>query len=104
TSGADGLGGGIVSFGGAVALTNCVVTNCVAIGGDAGPDTSNNGAPASGGRAMGAAVYTRGGGLTLQNCTIVDNRVVAGGNRTLAVAGSAVSQRSEERRVGRGGE
>jgi hypothetical protein len=86
------MGGGIMSFGGPVALTNCVVTNCFVMGGDAGADTSNSGAPAAGGNAMGAALYTRGGGLTLQNCTIVDNRANGGGNRTLAVAGSAVSQ------------
>src|SRR5688572_6243008 len=58
--GGDGFGGGIMSLGGPVALTNCTIRNCVVRGGDAAQGTSGSGLPAAGGRALGAALYTRG--------------------------------------------
>lgn len=88
SSGSDGFGGGILSLGGTVALTNCIITNCVVLGGDAGSDSSTNGVPATGGRALGAALYSRGGPLTLQNCTVTDNLAVGGGNRSLSTTGT----------------
>jgi cyclophilin family peptidyl-prolyl cis-trans isomerase len=91
TAGGNGFGGGILSFGGSVALTNCVVTNCVVRGGNAGLDASTNSVGLSGGRAMGAALYTMGGGLVLHNCIVAGNVAIGGGNRGTNTAG-AISQ------------
>ena len=87
-AGSDGFGGGIRSLGGTVALTNCLITNCVVLGGCAGSDITTGGAPAAGGRALGAALYSRGGLLSLQNCIIAGNLAVGGGNRSLSTAGT----------------
>ena len=82
TSGTDGYGGGILNLGGTVALTNCVITNCLVVGGDAGSDTSTNGIPATGGRGMGAALCNLGGTLVLENSAISHNLAMGGSNRS----------------------
>ncbi|MGA2657229.1 MAG: peptidylprolyl isomerase [Verrucomicrobiota bacterium] len=68
----DGQGAGILNIGGTVALTNCVFTNCVVRGGDAGPVTATNGASPQGGRGLGGAICNRGGQLTLEGCLLAD--------------------------------
>jgi len=84
TAGGDAFGAGIFSLGTEVGLTNCIITNCIAHGGQAGQDTSTNGAPVGGGKAMGAAIYNSSGNLSLSNCTVVGSQALAGGNRSLA--------------------
>ena len=87
SAGGDGLGAGIKSFGGRLGFTNCIVTNCVVLGGNAGLDSSTNGLQTAGGRALGAAIFSTGGPVTLQNCIIADNLAAGGGNRSLSNTG-----------------
>ena len=75
--GGDGCGAGILNLGGILSLTNCVLTNFFAQGGDAGvgPPTINL---APGGRGLGAAICSLGGRVTLASCQLADNVAVGG--------------------------
>lgn len=85
--GGDGLGAGILNLGGSVGLTNCLVTNCMVLGGDAGVDPSANGTNGAGGRALGAAICNRGGTVNLKGCVIADSAAVAGRGGVLSATG-----------------
>lgn len=99
--GADGCGAGILNLGGVVALTNCVLTNFIVRGGDAGDVASNNTNGLPGGRGLGAAICNQGGLVTLQSCLLADNLAVGGkgnadatgqfSNRRGAALGGAVA-------------
>jgi cyclophilin family peptidyl-prolyl cis-trans isomerase len=73
--GEDALGGAILNLGGSVALTNCVLTNCLVQGGAGGQAGA---IVAPGGRGAGAAIYNSGGRLTLTNCHLAGNIAIGG--------------------------
>ena len=79
--GGDGCGAGILNRGGVVTLTNCVLTNFVAIGGRAGVSTTASSVGAAAGRGLGAAICNLGGRVTLQSCVVAGNRVMGGEGR-----------------------
>jgi hypothetical protein len=80
TSGGDGLGGGILNQGGTVALTGCLLTNLVAVGGHAGQLII---APPSqplrdGGSAFGGAICNLGGKVNLTHCVLANSQATGG--------------------------
>ena len=81
--GGDGCGAGILNLGGAVALTNCVLTNFFVQGGDAGSSASTVDT-AVGGRGLGAAICNLGGRVSLQNCVLADNIAVGGRGNSIS--------------------
>ncbi|PYK97186.1 MAG: hypothetical protein DME19_17140 [Verrucomicrobia bacterium] len=85
--GGDGCGACILNLGGMIALTNCVLTNFVVVGGDAGVDMTTNFTSTPGGRGLGAAICNRGGRVTLQDCLLADNNAVGGRGTSVSSAG-----------------
>lgn len=75
--GGDGVGAAILNYGGAIGLTNCVITNCFVAGGAPGTVSSTNVAPAAAGRALGAAIGNLGGLVDLDGCVISGNAAFA---------------------------
>jgi cyclophilin family peptidyl-prolyl cis-trans isomerase len=95
--GQDVCGGAVMNLGGQLGFTNCVFTNFVVQGGNAGVEVGTNGFLAAGGRAWGAAICNRGGRLAILNCSFLDNMAIAGNggawpatNRLIELPGSAM--------------
>lgn len=75
--GQDALGGAILCQGGNLTLTDCILSNNSAQGGQGGLETSPS-PGASGGTGAGGAIYVSGGTLNLTNCSLLGSEAAGG--------------------------
>ncbi len=74
-----GTGGGIQIAGGSVWMTNCTVSGNIAIGGQGGDNSQNDGGGGGGGgEGSGAGIFVSNGTLTLVNVTVARNHAIGG--------------------------
>lgn len=76
--GQDALAGAILSQGGTITLTSCVLSNNSVQAGNGGNQASGAAIPATGGAAFGGALYVSGGSLNMTNCRITGNTITSG--------------------------
>jgi hypothetical protein len=94
--GQDGFGGGILSLGGTVALTDCALTNHLVQGGSSGKDFSDpSPVYVAGGAGYGAALCNLGGALSLTNCLLAANSALGGTSTPPVLAGFAIDAQQE---------